>query len=123
MDYFNIWAISLLAPGGFIVFFKTGPLAWNGILACWLVLAAYFSWIVVNTILLLRAINQQGQDHTNALRVDHPKQQSNLAAEVAVFREQLERLAAWIPPDDEYHFNALETSAGVNAATPVLCSM
>jgi hypothetical protein len=108
--YFNIWAISLLAPGGFIVLFKTGPLAWNGVLAWWLVLAAYFSWIVVNTILLLRAINQQSQDDTNPVRAGHPQQQSDLAAEIAVLREQLERLVTLVRPDDECLSSMLKTS-------------
>jgi hypothetical protein len=52
--YFNIWMISMLAPGGIIVFFKSGPLAWNGLIGFWLLLLAYMSWIVVDTVLLLR---------------------------------------------------------------------
>jgi|GEM_PF-212684 len=109
--YFNIWAVSLLAPGGFIVFFKTGPLAWNGVLAWWLVLAAYFSWIVVNTILLLRAINHQGQGATDALPADHPEEQSDLVAEVAAIQEQLKRLAARVAPDDEHPFCMPKTTS------------
>jgi hypothetical protein len=98
--YFNIWAISLLAPGGFIVFFKTGPLAWNGILAWWLVLAAYFSWIVVNTVLLLRAINQQVHEDADAAQAptdDRTRQNLDLAAEVAALRAELARISARIP--------------------------
>lgn len=64
--YFNIWVISLLAPGGVIVFFHEGPFAWNGLLAWWLVLVAYFSWIVVNTWLLLKAVQRQVRDGDGA---------------------------------------------------------
>ena len=108
--YFNIWAISLLAPGGFIVFFKTGPLAWNGLLAWWLVLAAYFSWIVINTILLLRAINQQSQEDNRPVTADQPERRSDLAAEVAAIQEQLKWLAARVAPDDERFFSMPITS-------------
>jgi hypothetical protein len=42
--------------GYFIPFFKTGPLAWNGIFAWWVPLCVYFCWFVVMVVLLLRAI-------------------------------------------------------------------
>lgn len=56
LGYFQFWIVTLLFPGATIMFFKSGPLAWNGIFAWWMVLVAYFSWIVVTTIWLVRAI-------------------------------------------------------------------
>lgn len=82
----------MLASGGFIVFFKGGPLAWNGLLAWWLVLAVCFSWIVVITVLLLRAINRQAGTHG-----DSREQNPDLAAEVARLRSELaRRVPAWL---------------------------
>jgi len=89
--YFNIWVIMLLAPGGFIVFFKTGPLAWNGVTAWWLVLAAYLTWISVNTALLLRAINHQEEGAAaGSSTID------SMADELAWLRRELDRLATRI---------------------------
>ena len=57
--YFNIWVAILLIPGGLITFFKTGPFAWDGILAFWLPLLVFFGWFLVMFPLLLKAIKQQ----------------------------------------------------------------
>ena len=50
-----------------IPFFKTGPLAWNGIFAWWVPLCVYFCWFVVMVVLLLRAISddERTQAQTN----------------------------------------------------------
>jgi len=55
--YFNIWAQIVFLPGTFIPLFKTGPIAWNGLLAFWLPAATYTVWMCLLTWLLLRAAN------------------------------------------------------------------
>lgn len=47
LAYFNIWIALLLAPGGFITFFKTGPLAWHGLLGFWIPVLFYGPWFFV----------------------------------------------------------------------------
>ncbi len=47
VGYFNIWIAILYLPGLLLVFFKSGPLAWNGLVCWWLPAAAFFSWILV----------------------------------------------------------------------------
>lgn len=47
VGYFNIWIALLYLPGVAIVFFKSGLLAWNGLVCWWLPAAAFFSWILV----------------------------------------------------------------------------
>jgi hypothetical protein len=54
--YFNIWVAMIWVPAAIIPFFKTGPLAWNGIFAWWVPLCVYFCWFVLMVVLLLRAI-------------------------------------------------------------------
>lgn len=56
--YFNIWVSMIWVPAAVIPFFKTGPLAWNGIFAWWVPLCVYFCWFVVMVVLLLRAIKE-----------------------------------------------------------------
>lgn len=61
LGYFNIWVAILLVPGGLVTFFKTGPFAWDGILAFWVPLLVFFGWFVVMFMALLKAIKQQAQ--------------------------------------------------------------
>jgi hypothetical protein len=53
--YLNIWAALGVAPGSLVVFTHTGPLAWNGIIAFWLLCVSFITWMAVMTWLMLRA--------------------------------------------------------------------
>ncbi|CDO90259.1 hypothetical protein AWC29_26545 [Mycobacterium triplex] len=53
--YLNIWTALGVAPGSFVVFVHNGPVAWNGILAWWLLCVSFFVWMVTMTWLMLRA--------------------------------------------------------------------
>ena len=57
--YFNVWIAVLFVPGGFAYFFRTGPFAWNGLLAFWIAAGAFFVWILVMTRLTLLSINEE----------------------------------------------------------------
>lgn len=58
IGYFNIWVAILFLPGGMITFFKSGPFAWNGLLAFWLPLVVFFLWYIVMFFALLKAIKK-----------------------------------------------------------------
>jgi hypothetical protein len=58
--YLSLWVALLSIPGGLMIFFKTGPLAFNGIFAIWIPLGVFFVWIVAMTTLTIQAINRQG---------------------------------------------------------------
>ncbi|HTK66041.1 MAG TPA: hypothetical protein VL595_26935 [Pseudonocardia sp.] len=45
--YVNVWLIMLLLPGQMIFFFKTGPLAWNGLIAFYLAFIVFGLWFPV----------------------------------------------------------------------------
>ena len=47
LAYFNVWVALLLWPAGFVLFFRTGPFAWDGVLAFWLVLVVFCSWFLL----------------------------------------------------------------------------
>jgi hypothetical protein len=53
--YLNFFAGMGIVPAGFIVFFKTGPLAWDGIIAWWLPVAVFFCWIILTAVLLTQS--------------------------------------------------------------------
>lgn len=56
--YLGVWVAMLSAPGGVMIFFKTGPLAFNGLFGIWIPLGVFFVWIIVMTTLTIKAINR-----------------------------------------------------------------
>ncbi len=60
--YFSILAALLFCPAGFDVFFKDGPLAWNGLIAWWVLVVAFFLWLIVLSVVLLDAIRRQEEE-------------------------------------------------------------
>jgi len=59
IGYLSFLTASLTIPGGLIVFFKTGPFAWNGIISWWVLLVAFCIWMIAFTTTLIRAIKRQ----------------------------------------------------------------
>lgn len=57
--YFNLWVAVLFVPGAFAYVFRTGPFAWDGLLAFWLAACAFFAWLIAMTYQTLRAISSQ----------------------------------------------------------------
>jgi hypothetical protein len=54
--YANFWVGILLVPACLIPFFKTGPLAWNGVLSFWIPVAVFVAWFFIMFWALRRAI-------------------------------------------------------------------
>ena len=57
--YVNLWYAVLALPGGMIMFFRSGPLAWNGILGFWIPVAAFFVWMISIMWVLFQAIDRE----------------------------------------------------------------
>lgn len=57
--YYNLLSASAILPGCMAVLFKTGPLAWDGLLAWWLPVVDFGIWFFVMTILLHKGIKRQ----------------------------------------------------------------
>lgn len=92
--YASFICAALYIPGGLIVFFKTGPLAWNGAVAWWVGLSAFGVWLVLMTVLELRAIAAQQLEQQADGNDDGASRLDTLSAEVASLREQLQRVIA-----------------------------
>jgi hypothetical protein len=58
VGFFNFWAALLFVPAGMISFFKTGPFAWNGLIAFWLPAIVFGVWFMVMFPMLIKAIRQ-----------------------------------------------------------------
>lgn len=57
--FMNFWMAALFLPAGLMVFFQTGPFAWNGLLAFWLPLVAFGIWFNVMIYALLQAVKNE----------------------------------------------------------------
>jgi hypothetical protein len=44
--YLSLWCTVLFAPGIFVAFFKTGPLAWNGVVGFWIPAVGFGIWVL-----------------------------------------------------------------------------
>lgn len=53
--YVNLWAVLLFAPGQLVLFFKDGVFSWHGIVALWIPFVAFFLWILIMSMALLKA--------------------------------------------------------------------
>jgi hypothetical protein len=60
--YYTLFNVFVWCGGSFAVFFKEGLLAWNGLIAWYLPLAEFCIWLVVMTMLMLRATTQMASD-------------------------------------------------------------
>lgn len=56
--YFSVWIAVLLIPGAFAMMFKTGPFAWNGILAFWVPAASAGLWVFVMAFQMLKSLKR-----------------------------------------------------------------
>jgi len=55
LGYFNFWAAFSFLPAFLLLFFKTGPFAWNGLLSFWLAATLFGCWFIVAAVMLIRA--------------------------------------------------------------------
>ena len=75
----SFWAAVSLVPAGAVIFVKSGPFAWNGLISIYIPLCVFVAWYVATTVVLFKAIGRQA-DQTQALdqpvrahSVPHPR--------------------------------------------------
>lgn len=61
MCYFNLWNAFAGMGGGFAVFFKTGPFAWNGLIGFYIPVAMFTIWLFLMAWLMRKAILRQAE--------------------------------------------------------------
>jgi hypothetical protein len=63
LAYLNIWVVFGYAPATLLAFFKTGPLAWNGLFGFWIPATVFIAMFASNTAMLLKAITAERDTH------------------------------------------------------------
>ncbi|AKK25457.1 hypothetical protein [Mycobacterium sp. EPa45] len=69
--YFTAWTALAIEAGAVAYLTRTGPMAWNGLLAFWLPTFAFFGWMVVAAVFLFKSLNAQIRDvldHADGVR-------------------------------------------------------
>jgi hypothetical protein len=59
IGYLNLWVALVIVPAGLVLFFKTGPWAWNGLVGFWIPLTALVTWMLAMTWTVHQALNKQ----------------------------------------------------------------
>lgn len=59
LGYLNLWVALLILPAGAVLFFKSGPMAWNGVVGLYLPLTAFVIWIAAMTVTVHRNLSSQ----------------------------------------------------------------
>lgn len=59
VGYFTLATCLCWSAGLLVIFFHSGPFAYNGLLAMWLPLGLFFVWLAVMTVVGLRAVSMQ----------------------------------------------------------------
>jgi hypothetical protein len=55
VGYLGLWVAALLLPGDALLFFKTGPLAYDGVISYWIPLFGFGGWMAAQSWAALRA--------------------------------------------------------------------
>ena len=64
IGYLNFWVALLIFPAGIVVFFKSGPFAWNGLIGLYVPLTAFSMWFICMTWAMYKNLTQQIADGT-----------------------------------------------------------
>jgi hypothetical protein len=60
--YLGLFMGFVQVSAAFLIFFKVGPFAWNGLFAWYIPFTDFFAWFVVITVLTIKAINKPGYE-------------------------------------------------------------
>jgi hypothetical protein len=67
VGYLNAWLAAGILPAGFVLFFKHGPFAWNGIVGFFIPLTSYAVWMFSMFVVLRRAIAAELEGATHGM--------------------------------------------------------
>ena len=60
--YLGLFMGFVQVSAAFLIFFKVGPFAWNGLFAWYIPFTDFFAWFLVITVLTIKAINKPGYE-------------------------------------------------------------
>jgi hypothetical protein len=70
--YFSLWVAVLIIPTGFMSFFLSGPLAYDGVIAFYIPTAVFFAWMLAMTYASISSIQAETDERVPGQPVDRP---------------------------------------------------
>jgi hypothetical protein len=61
VGYLNFWCALTISPAVLILFFKTGPFTYSGLIDFWFIFIVFFGWMVMMTLMTLKAATALAQ--------------------------------------------------------------
>jgi hypothetical protein len=62
LGYYNLWVALMFLPGTFNVFYQAGPLSRNGMIAWYIPLTVFATWLLITSFYLSRAVDTMADD-------------------------------------------------------------
>jgi hypothetical protein len=59
LGYLSLWVAMLIIPAGIVLFFRSGPFAWNGIIGLYTPLVGFTIWVFAMTIVIHRKLTKE----------------------------------------------------------------
>lgn len=84
--YFSIWSGICFTPGAILVFFKSGPFAWDGLLVFWMAVFFFTAWVLVMSALMYRSLRAESIGQGDDDEVPFPPAGRGTGAESATHR-------------------------------------
>jgi hypothetical protein len=66
LGFLNLWVALAYVPSSLLVFFKSGPFAWNGIFVFWLAGSVFSLWFIAMIATLLKSIDPEVRSPASA---------------------------------------------------------
>jgi hypothetical protein len=70
LGYLSAWVAMLIIPAGIVLFFRSGPFAWNGIIGLYTPLVAFTMWVFSMTIVIHRKLSREISEYESATSQD-----------------------------------------------------
>jgi hypothetical protein len=103
LGYLSLWVSISFCPGSAIVFFKNGPVAWNGLFSWWMPVIAFAIWIAAMTAMLLKAVAREEAGESDSSGFDGDPATQELRTEVKMLSDKVASLLQdRRPPVDEH---------------------
>jgi hypothetical protein len=67
--YYTAWTALMFEAGAIAFLTRSGPFAWNGLLAFWSPVVTFFTWMIVMAVLMFRAVGLQDEMGTAPVSV------------------------------------------------------